>query len=374
MLTLEQLRTPVSEDDMLETALDTLEGFGFTARSWQSGSVHMTLLRLGCKGFALASEYIASLTNLAHFTLATGSAKTKLAKDHFDYTRTEATRAQWSILLTCSSAAGPYALSAGQLVAADDFQGFTYRNTTGGTLNTSGTLSLTFEAEVAGSDRNVAVGSITTLITPLAGVTISNTALTVQGIDQQSDSSLEQAAIAKWGTINQIAMPSDGYKFLCLSVTGIERCFVDDTNPRGEHSIDIYVAGSTGTAGAQSVIDAQALVDTKKAIASDPLVFAAQESTVTISGTIYADPSIGYTANDQRFLDAVKVYVNSLDISGWKHPDTGYGYVLLDEIIAALQALDGVEHVVLTSPVTDTLISKSQVAVAAMGSINVVSS
>jgi phage-related baseplate assembly protein len=376
-LTIEQLRTPVSEDQCLETSLDVLEDFGFTARSWQSGSVHLTLLRLGCRAFAKATEYIASLTELAHFTLATGTAKTALAKNHFDYTRVAAGKTQGYILHTCSSSAGPYTISTGQLVVSDDNFGFTYRNTTGGTLNTSGTLTLTYEAEVAGADRNVAVNSITTMVTPLAGVTVINSAnpwITVQGLDEQTDASLEQAAIAKWGTLNQIAMPSDGYKFLALSVEGVARVFVDDHNPRGQNTINIFLAGATGTAGGTSVTETQALVDTKKAISSDPVVFAAAEVTVTVSGTIFADPSQGYASNDAAFLDALESYVNSLDIGGWRHPDTGFGYVVLSELIAALQNLDGVERVELTSPVIDTVLSKDQVAVVALGTLSVVSS
>jgi hypothetical protein len=61
VLTLNQLVTPVTEDQALQTILDTLTDAGFQVTSWQSGAIQLTILRLFAKVWAQLSQTIADI-------------------------------------------------------------------------------------------------------------------------------------------------------------------------------------------------------------------------------------------------------------------------------------------------------------------------
>lgn len=104
---------------------------------------------------------------------------TLIADQFFALTRIAATATQQTVKLTCDGTHGPYTISSGVLMVYSPLTGNRYRAITGGTLNTSSTLTITVQAEATNdslSGRNYVdpANTLTLLLTPLPGVSCNN--------------------------------------------------------------------------------------------------------------------------------------------------------------------------------------------------------
>ncbi len=106
-----------------------------------------------------------------------------LAQNFYNLQRGAALQTQGIGLLTAAASAGPYTILPGQLFAATGNGSYIFTNTTGGTLAKGLTLSLTWQALNPGAAYNSVLsygiggssGSwLTQLLTPLAGVALTN--------------------------------------------------------------------------------------------------------------------------------------------------------------------------------------------------------
>src|SRR5690606_5508813 len=135
--------------------------------------------------------------------------------------------------------------------------GRTFRNTTGGTLNAGGTLTLQWEATLAGSQHNVGNGQVTTLVTSRAGVSISNpdsgsgTWFTTLGQDEESDADLRIRNSTKWATLS-LEWVEAAYVYAARTL-GARKVKIDATNPRGPGSVDVYLAGDFAVYGTEQM-------------------------------------------------------------------------------------------------------------------------
>jgi len=360
MLSLSQLSTPVTEEEALATLLQDLSDLGFSATSWQEGSVQRTLCQAFARKYAAATQWVAALALGLFNETATGDFLTHLSASVYANTRTPATAAQHQIRHTLAPSEGPHTITVGQLVATDGT--LTFRNIAGGTLN-AGTspLTLLYEAEVPGADGNVATGTITTLQTTLSGVTITNpdTAPYQAGTDEESDEKLRVRNNTQWGLL-AIDMPAAGYQNVVLDVPGVGRAKVDDSNPRGPGTVDIYIAAADGVAGAGDVTDAQTLIDTRHSVTADVLVMLAPSVAYNLVGTVYYRAA--YTSAPTLIDEAVEAYVNTLPIQGVQLTQDLYG-IPIDAVMAVIRAVPGVTNVDITSP-GDGVLAPFNIAIA----------
>lgn len=375
MFTYTQLSTPVSETDARAMLIQRLSDLGFSATSWQSGSVQLTILMLVSWLYAQLTSYVAALVQLCFNDTSTGDGLTKFSLSNYDNTRIAATYAQHRCTLTLAPGQGPYTINASDLVGTNGVA--TFRNITGGTLNsTTSPLSLTFQAETAGTgtgnSNNAAQNTITVLQTPLAGVTITNPDATqIQyGQDAESDAALRLRNSTKWATL-AIDMPTDGYKNVALTA-GAGRARVDDTNPRGPGTVDVYVAATNGTASAGTVTAVQTALNARRAITADVLAIASTATTIVIAGTVYATTQITDTVTQTAVKNAISGYINTLAIGGAPLTASTNG-VPLAAIEGAVLALNGttnlasgvtIRNIVLTSPTGDTTLPTFGIALA----------
>lgn len=153
-------------------------GSGLPTTSWQAGAVARTLIAGQAE---ISADLHTSLRAIAGSGFLSTAADadddwlTLLADELYDVQR-DAPVATIGIATLTDAGGGPHVIAAGVLIASDGVSGHQYRNLTGGTLALSGTLHLRWQAVGTGSLYNVGVGSITTLVTALAGVSISNPA------------------------------------------------------------------------------------------------------------------------------------------------------------------------------------------------------
>jgi uncharacterized phage protein gp47/JayE len=360
-LSLAQLLTPKSEDEALTDLLAILDGLGFSASSWQSGSIQRTLVQLVARLQASASNTTLSIAKGRYNDLAEGDWLSLLSTSQFDNTRIAAVATRVTMTLSDPLSVGPTTIVTSQLVAKDQ-AGATYRNNAGGTLAAGGTLSLQFDAEVAGR----ASPSTLTLTTPLAGITavIATVDPIVRpGADAESDSRLRTRNKAKWSTL-AYAAPADAYIAWALAASpSVTRAWVDDLNPRGPGTLDLYLAGPTAPVPGSVLTTVLDYIDGnvdgiyRRPLGSDLQVFSATAASVSITGTLYVLPAYSATAVRDLVYAALEAYFEALPVGGT---------VLVADLYRVIMGITGVRNVHLTAPTVDTTVSASSVPTPAM--------
>ena len=156
-------------------------GTGLPTTSWQPGSTPRTLIATQAEVSADLNLAQRSIAKGGFLDYAEGDWLTLLADQVFGVTR-DAPVATIGIATLTDAGGGPHTIAASQLLAKDA-SGREFRNITGGTLTLSGSLALRWQAVAVGDTSNIGNGTLTTLVTALAGVTIANPAtwLTLPG-------------------------------------------------------------------------------------------------------------------------------------------------------------------------------------------------
>lgn len=366
-LTLAQVRASFTLDEATDELIDQLDSLGFSATSWQEGSVQRTIVVIMAFVYWKLREFIASISYFAFNSSSSGDALTSFSDSHYDNQRVTAVAAQHTCVLTGGAVGPPHTVVIDQLVASDGT--LTFRNKTAGTVPASGTLSLTFECETLGADGNVANGTITTLQTPLAGVTINNpdpgtgTSITRVGADAELDAALQLRNSSKWSTLDPVTAIADRYEYTARTVVANCRVAVDDSNPGGPGTIYVYIAADDGvaTSGEQTLVDNA--IDAA-AFGGTHTVYIATADALAITATIYYDPD--YTSSDvEDAVDAaVETYINAAPIGGYDYSPGPSAVIDRDGLLAAIRAVDGVEKVSMTVPSADFSVTAYHVATA----------
>lgn len=377
-VSLEQLKSLKSADDVLPDLIDIYTSQGFTATAWQPGSMAHGKLMAEAEMWAVwHNESVRTVANSLHIDLATGNALDLISINQYDHTPTKAVATRGTFTLTDAESTGPHTIAVGEIVVEDD-NGTTYRNLTGGTLNLGSTLETSVEAEIPGTVGNIANGSNLVLNTSISGVTVSNDTtdgtswITRKGVDKQSEKSIRETCRTKWATLGPNG-PKNAYKHWVLTATdgsgdpiGLAKGFVD--KPDGNGAFNVYAANETATATAQQVSDLQAFIDARKSPSATPTVVAATEKTIAPPADVVcrrgtkAQVSADITA-------AVSAYINSLDVGGQVVDDSSVGYVLVSEIVDAAMGVDNVFD--FKTSLTDQLIDKSELAVVGTITLNI---
>ena len=300
---------------------------------------------------------------------AEGDALTEFSNSSYDNQRVGALATEGDYTLTGALIGPPHAIVAGDLIVSDA-DGRQYQNSTGGIVPAGGTLVVTIKALLTGTDGNVPPnGAITTLNTPLAGVTGSNDAIapattwiTTQGLDQEADKVLRQRNTTKWATQNQIGSPAELYTNVALNADAdIQRVGIDDTNPRGSGTLDVYLARATATAQPADIITVQAAFDAQVCETSDAKAIAATEVTQGFTFTAYIEAAKNTPATQAAIEEAITDFANSLAIGGTLIG--GNGFMLFSELVTAVSSIDGVVNVVFALPAADVALAPNEIMI-----------
>jgi uncharacterized phage protein gp47/JayE len=375
---LEQLRTVPTRAQTLQWYLDQLTGLGFNATAWQSGTPQRTLLLALSRVTTNFAEIGKQVAELCFNDLARGAALEAYSIARFGNTPKPGTKTKYTLTLT-NGGTVPHTFAVGQLLFSTK-QNVQYRNTTGGTVASGGgTLAVTVEAVKKGATGNVADNSITVMVTPLAGVSCTNLAggLVSSGEDPELDATLRLRNSTKWARLS-LELTRDAHINIALeSHPNIRRAEVDDTNPRGAGTIDVYIAGASNASGpveieaCQNYFAARALqtetypADPAPAPGNtDPtrvLVKAAPASPVNVTGTIYYASSVSQTDVQARVEAAIDAYIRLAPIGGYPYPSPGK-VLPKNNLENAILKVTGVRTVVLTDPSADVVFPGFEVA------------
>jgi uncharacterized phage protein gp47/JayE len=219
-------------------------------------------------------------------------------------------------------------------------------------------------AEAAGSAYNVGPGSVTKMKTFINGIdAVTNPAdwLTNVGVDEESDAALRQRSFLAWEELSQGGTAA-AYVSWALSVPGVKSAFVDDTLPRGEGTVDVYIMGEAGLPDPALVAAVQAVVDQNRPITADALVLAPKPVVIDISASV--TPRAGYDPPviDTEIRRRLAVFFGDIDDPELPIIPLGVGKdVMVSQIVAVAMGVPGVYAVELSAPADNVVIAAKQV-------------
>lgn len=221
-LSLEDLITPVDEDDVLASILSVANTLGLSTTSWQSGQPSRTILRVVSSGIAATLGIVSTITRGGLLDYAAGVTPEggpgwldTLALGFFGLTRTPATYAPTTVLFTTTAASVGGTYPAGTLHVARGSIG--YSNTAEVIIPAgAGSVSGAFAADVAGAAGSSGTGTITTMTTVLTGVSCSNTTPAI-GADSERNAALVTRCRDRWPALS-VDGPSGAYAWHAKNV------------------------------------------------------------------------------------------------------------------------------------------------------------
>lgn len=382
-LSVQQLTTPVTKAQALSTILGVLRSIGFEVpediESWQPGSLQRTQVEMLAEMLSDESEARTTLAKAGFNTEATGVGLKLKSKSDFDHDPNEAGKTVGMKRLTAAaSAPGPFTFAVGELVVADEEDdSLTYRNTTGGTLTAGGTLDLEWEAETGGSDRNVPTANGVVMVTEVTGVTCANIDaglgdgwIVTPGYDAETDDELRERNRLRWATLTYAA-PEGAYAYWARAAhAAVKRVAVDAQNPRGAGTLDVYIAGDSGALPTLVSTVKDYILGVTDGVGRAPIeaqagleVYSATERTITIGGTVYINAvHAGTTAKEDEIEAALDAYEKALPIGGVKLAPEATGKLLISQVHRVVNAIGGVLNFAPTTT-TDTELDPDEVVV-----------
>jgi len=176
-----------------------------------------------------------------------------------------------------------------------DSQGNEYRFLTTDTgLIEEGSIEATVlaEAELPGKAWNVAVGTITRIVTKINGIaSVSNDEpLVREGADGESDDTLRRRAILTWETLG-LGGTRKAYQAWAMAIAGVRAVSILDDFPFGPGTVGVVILGEEGVPSPQLLFDVQTHIDARKPLTADVRVIAPLlvESTIALTITHFAD-------------------------------------------------------------------------------------
>jgi uncharacterized phage protein gp47/JayE len=358
MTTLADLTTPTTYEAERQALLDLLAAAGFPVTSWRAGGVARTLVEIDAQALADFTALRVSIAKGGLLHAASGDWLTLLAAEVYAIARNPAVQTKGTVRLTASAEAGPYTVTPGQLRFAST-SGLRYQSANLGnlTLAKGGTLDVPVAAESPGAAYNVANGTITTLATPLPGVTCNNpdpgggTWVTTSGVDEESDAALVSRCEARWPE-SGFGSPAASYDLWARTADPtITRTKVAASGTVAGR-VDVYAAGASGPVGAGAVTAAQTYITPRAPLGVTPVVANTSALAVTVTATLYGKSQYQAPATAAA-TTAIQSLIAATPIGG-----TVYKAALFE----ALMSPTGVENVTIAAPAGDTSLTAAQVA------------
>lgn len=246
LFSLDDLTTPLTEDDVKAAYYDVLGIVGVSVTSWKPGAVVRTMIAVTSVVISALSQLQAKIARSGFLELAEGSFLTLVAHYVYNADRLLAAFATGTVTLT-NTGGGIYSGDPGDLVVST-LAGKTYRNVSPFSLGANATLALTVVADESGSGSNAAIGQISKLVTNLLGVTCTN-ALPLGARDDESDPALRIRCSEKLGARSPNG-PADAYAYVARTATRADGSQIGVTRVRlkkdGKGNVSIYCASDSG--------------------------------------------------------------------------------------------------------------------------------
>jgi uncharacterized phage protein gp47/JayE len=240
--------------------------------------------------------------------------------------------------------------------------------TQAGTI-TAGTLTVSIEAAEAGAAGNVAVGTITQLLTPASGVdSLTNAAATGGGADVETDEEYRARLLLEVASPQGAGNAAD-YERWALAYPGVGKVRVDpvwsgagtvrviitdvDNNPVSQETIDGLQAQLDPVSGEGAGL---APIGATVTVATASLVSVAVAATISFDAGYSLDGTAGTIAAREAITDSIKAYIDVLP------PGED---VVLEHVKARIFMVEGVydlSGVTLNGSAANVVISPTEIA------------
>jgi uncharacterized phage protein gp47/JayE len=359
MLSLDNLRQPISRAEALERVLELMQSLGFDTTGWQEGRIQRTLITLFATIMADMSEVNRVIADAGFNEFATGKMLELFSNSRYQNQKFAA-RATSGLIPLTSTATTAYPIADGELIAATD-NGVEFRSVGAYTIAANATTNVRFTARVKGADGNVGTNTIVNLLTPLAGVTIINPGdpwYDVSGVDLESDASLRLRNSTQWSRLS-VELIAGAYENIARD-NGAAKVKVNDENPRGAGTVDVYVAGEYAKlSNAEVTVIQEAFAarafqtdsDWPPAFSSRVIVKQPLTQAPTISGTLYHDPGVASSVILERAYQALRDFLAVTPLGGWDYSPGPANVIMYSDLIDVLKDVEGVYTVNLSNPV-----------------------
>jgi len=372
MLGFDQIKE-VTVEEARQELLEILEDVGFAATSWQEFSIPRTLTDLGAWIWSNATALAVQLKEAGFSETATGTALTRLSESYYQNTQREAAAEVHLVTLTCEAGEGPHTIQVGgfSVVNANGYvftnildnvtaAGPTYPSTYPLLLPSGGTVQLMVQAEKPGLASATADGQLTTIVTTLAGVTVTANTKQVSGRDVESASSLRARNSLKWALLSAGLMDETVEALAREAAPSVDRVVVDSTNPRGAGTLDVYITGITGAVSGPEKAAAKAAIQRRIMHDPDGTALDVKDATpqdLDFAATVYYLDGYNWTDDLLPAVEAaVEEWRRTIPLGGFRFPDPNT--VPLNELEHVIRRITfgGVEPirgVRITSPAND---------------------
>jgi uncharacterized phage protein gp47/JayE len=356
-LSLFDLQTPVSRESVRAYLEGLLIAEGFPVTAWQPESAARAFLELQAQAGAQQSVPVAALAKMGFLSTSEADFLTALVKSNYDEDRTPAVATVLPVSMINASAT-TYVKGAREIVIQAR-NGRNFYNTAAASVTANATTSVSFTAELAGAAGNIP-GQDLTLVTPLAGVTARfSGSLTTSGADEEGDPQIRERASSKWATL-RIEKINPGIVNLARNAApSVHGVAIDDENPRGPGTLDVYLAADNATAGAADVALVQtalngALFGTGTAEVAG-LAIAAPTLVLDLAMTVYVR---GLSAVDATaaLAAAWTAFLLTVPVGGFDLSPGPQNVILPDQITDWMGAIPGVIASSVTLPTADPIL------------------
>jgi hypothetical protein len=194
----------------------------------------------------------------------------------------------------------------------------------------------------------------------MAGVRVTSDTLDRSGIDEESDPRLQARNSSKWSQLTEFELIGDRVENIALNVSSaITAVGLDDQNPRGAGTFDVYLAGLDATAGSEDVTAAQAAFDARVmgsgATPKTCMVYAAPEAALNLVGTVYYSSNFTASAVQSQVEAALVAFIRTVPLGGFDFSPGPSAVVPKNDIEAVISTITingirPVKTVVLTTP------------------------
>lgn len=255
-LSLADLTTPLTTEDVKRSIYSVLASTGVTTTSWKPGGVVRTLIAgVSIVGSAL-SQLTAKLAQSGFLSTASGDWLGQVASNVYNVVPQGATFATTSVTFT-NSGGGVYSFDPGDLQVLNPTTKEAYFNVQPVTIGSGATVHAIVQAYTAGSKGTSYAGEISGFQTAglAPNVTVSNP-LAAIGTDAESDPAVRQRCLDKLGSLSPNG-PSDAYAYVARSAVDQNGAPMGITRVRvindGFGNVGVYLAtnqgGVVGTVG-----------------------------------------------------------------------------------------------------------------------------
>ena len=231
---------------ILNRGLDIAAGLGLPVTTWRVGDPTRTLYYYQAEVLAAREEMTAEFIRSATLSTAQGDWLKVVARELYGVEPVEASYVVTTVTLT-NAGGGYYNLDPGDFTVSSSTSGKTFRNTSSGAFAGPGVIVFDVIADEAGSDSNVLVNEIDTLVTVLNGVTVTASAAAV-ATDAQSDESIREQCRATLGALSPNGA-ADAYEYVARNsaLTGTtEVTRAKAVEAAGLGQVTVVLAGATG--------------------------------------------------------------------------------------------------------------------------------